>query len=228
VTDALAVTGRPGAADRPDRRRAAPARQGRPAGQDADHATGRGPVHRPGHAGRDRGYHPLRKRPQAGQLGRADPGGPRLGPGRPARAHPGQGSAWLRRVLNQAAQSAKRSPEFAATYEAIAQRRGTKIATIAIARKLLTSAWHLLATQAPAPACQRGTHCQDGPADREGHQAPGTEARPHHRRPATGTADNMGLSVRIREGEDQGKPPGRKHDQSRARRWRARPRQPAD
>ena len=55
-----------------------------------------------------------------------------------------QGSAWLRWVLNQAAHTAKRSPEFAATYAAIAKRRGKKIATIAIARKLLTRAWHLL------------------------------------------------------------------------------------
>jgi len=55
-----------------------------------------------------------------------------------------QGSAWLRWVLNQAAQTAKRSPEFAATYASIAKRRGKKIATIAIARKLLTRAWHLL------------------------------------------------------------------------------------
>jgi transposase len=55
-----------------------------------------------------------------------------------------QGSAWLRWVLNQAAQTAKRSPEFAATYAAIAKRRGKKIATIAVARKLLTRAWHLL------------------------------------------------------------------------------------
>jgi hypothetical protein len=47
-------------------------------------------------------------------------------------------------VLNQAAQTAKRSPDFAATYSAIAKRRVTKIATIAIARKLLTHAWHLL------------------------------------------------------------------------------------
>jgi transposase len=47
-------------------------------------------------------------------------------------------------VLNQAAQTAKRSPDFAVTYAAIAQRRGKKIATIAIARKLLTRAWHLL------------------------------------------------------------------------------------
>jgi transposase len=47
--------------------------------------------------------------------------------------------------MNQAAQTAKRSPEFAASYAAIAKRRGKKIATIAIARKLLTRACHLLA-----------------------------------------------------------------------------------
>src|ERR1700747_3641904 len=45
-----------------------------------------------------------------------------------------QGSAWLRWVLNKAAQTAKRSPEFAASYAAIAERRGKKIATIAISR----------------------------------------------------------------------------------------------
>ena len=56
-----------------------------------------------------------------------------------------QGSAWLRWVLNQAAQTAKRSPEFAATYQTIAKKRGKKIATIAVARKLLTRAGHLLA-----------------------------------------------------------------------------------
>jgi len=55
-----------------------------------------------------------------------------------------QGSAWLRWAMNQAAQTAKRSPDFAATYSGIAKRRGKKIATIAIARKLLTRAWHLL------------------------------------------------------------------------------------
>ena len=48
-------------------------------------------------------------------------------------------------MLNQAAQTAKRSPAFAATYAAIAKRRRKKIATIAIARKLLTRAYHLLA-----------------------------------------------------------------------------------
>jgi hypothetical protein len=63
-----------------------------------------------------------------------------------------QGPAWLRRVLNQAAQTAKRSPEFAATYQTIAKKRGKKIATIAIARKLLTRAWHLLSEMQAAEA----------------------------------------------------------------------------
>ena len=55
-----------------------------------------------------------------------------------------QGSVWLRWAMNQAAQTAKRSPDFAAAYSSIAKRRGKKIATIAISRKLLTRAWHLL------------------------------------------------------------------------------------
>jgi transposase len=55
-----------------------------------------------------------------------------------------QGSAWLRWALGQAAQTAKRHPDFAATYQAIAARRGKQTATTAIARKLLTRAWHLL------------------------------------------------------------------------------------
>jgi transposase len=56
-----------------------------------------------------------------------------------------QGSTWLRWILCEAAQTAKRSPEFAATYQQIASRRGKKIATTAIARKLLARAYHLLA-----------------------------------------------------------------------------------
>jgi len=55
-----------------------------------------------------------------------------------------QGSTWLRWVLCEAAQTAKRSPQFAAGYQAIARRRGKKIATTAVARKLLPRAWHLL------------------------------------------------------------------------------------
>ena len=63
-----------------------------------------------------------------------------------------QGSAHLRWAMNQAAQTAKRSPAFAAGYAAIAKRRGKKIATIAISRKLLTRAWHLLAQMQAADA----------------------------------------------------------------------------
>ena len=63
-----------------------------------------------------------------------------------------QGSVWLRWAMNQAAQTAKRSPEYAATYSNIAKRRGKKIATIAIARKLLTRAWHLLSEMQAAEA----------------------------------------------------------------------------
>jgi transposase len=75
-----------------------------------------------------------------------------------------QGSVWLRWVLCEAAQTAKRSPQFAAGYQAIAQRRGKKIATTAVARKLLTRTWHLLTdaelavlrpANAPAPDKQR-------------------------------------------------------------------------
>jgi transposase len=75
-----------------------------------------------------------------------------------------QGSTWLRWVLCEAAQTAKRSPEFAAGYQDIARRRGKKIATTAVARKLLTRAWHLLTdaglavpqpAAAPAPEPRR-------------------------------------------------------------------------
>jgi transposase len=75
-----------------------------------------------------------------------------------------QGSVWLRWVLCEAAQTARRSPQFAAGYQAIAQRRGKKIATTAVARKLLTRTWHLLTdaelavlqpATAPAPDKQR-------------------------------------------------------------------------
>ena len=64
-----------------------------------------------------------------------------------------EGSVWLRWVLCEAAQTAKRSPQFTATFQRIAKRRGKKIATTAVARKLLTRAWHLLteADQAAAP-----------------------------------------------------------------------------
>jgi transposase len=69
---------------------------------------------------------------------------------------PGEGSVWLRWVRCEAAQTAQRHPQFAATFQRIAKRRGKKIATTAVARKLLTRAWHLLAdagtAAAPPPA----------------------------------------------------------------------------
>jgi transposase len=63
-----------------------------------------------------------------------------------------QGSAWVRWVLCEAAQTAKRHPDFAASYQAIAARRGKKIATTAIARKLATRAYHLLTDAASGGA----------------------------------------------------------------------------
>jgi len=92
-----------------------------------------------------------------------------------------QGSAWLRWVLNQAAQTAKRSPQFAPTYAAIANRRGKKIATIAIAHKLLTRACHLLATAAPAPAVTAAhatTAGKPGGSPSSGHARPRGMSRP--------------------------------------------------
>jgi transposase len=76
----------------------------------------------------------------------------RFGRARKLASWAGLTPAWLRWVMNQAAQTARRSPEFAATYSAIARRRGKKIATIAISRKLLTRAWHLLAELQAADA----------------------------------------------------------------------------
>jgi len=65
-----------------------------------------------------------------------------------------EGSVWLRWVLCEAAQTAKRHPQFAASFQRIAQRRGKKIATTAIARKLITRAWHLLTDAGHAAAPQ--------------------------------------------------------------------------
>ncbi len=101
----------------------------------------------------------------------------------------GQGSVWVRWILCEAAQTAKRSPQFAATYQAIARRRGKKIATTAIARKLLTRAYHLLAgagdTTAPDAIPRNNAHpARAGRAHRPGgRQAPGKLAKPHE--PAT-------------------------------------------
>jgi len=78
ITDSLAFLDALAPVIERPRRRAAPARQGRPASQDPKDAAGRRRVHRAGHARRDRRHHPVRQRPQAGQLGRAHPDGPRF------------------------------------------------------------------------------------------------------------------------------------------------------
>ena len=59
-----------------------------------------------------------------------------------------QGPTWARWVLCEAAQTATRHPDFAPGYEALAHRRGKRIATTAVARKLLTRAYHLLTAAA--------------------------------------------------------------------------------
>ena len=50
----------------------------------------------------------------------------------------------MRWILQEAAQTAKRHPMFAATYGQLAHRRGTQIATVAIARRLLARCFHIL------------------------------------------------------------------------------------
>jgi len=63
-----------------------------------------------------------------------------------------QGPTWVRWVACEAAQTAKRHPDFAPGYEATARRRGKKIATTAVARKLITRAYHLLTDAASGGA----------------------------------------------------------------------------
>jgi transposase len=55
-----------------------------------------------------------------------------------------QGSPWVRWILQEAAQTARRHPLFADTYGQLARRRGTNIATVAIARRLLARCFHIL------------------------------------------------------------------------------------
>jgi transposase len=103
-----------------------------------------------------------------------------------------QGSTWLRWILAEAAQTAKRSPQFAATYQTIARRRGKKIATTAIARKLLTRAYHLLTdaeNTATTPTTARPA-AQPVPRrlpDREDHHTPGELAKSHQPAPPRST-----------------------------------------
>jgi transposase len=62
-----------------------------------------------------------------------------------------QGSPWVRGSLQEAAQTAKRHPMFAGAYAQLAHRRGSHIATVAIARRLLARCFHILTQLESAP-----------------------------------------------------------------------------
>jgi transposase len=62
-----------------------------------------------------------------------------------------QGSPWVRGILQEAAQTAKRHPMFAGAYAQLAHRRGNHIATVAIARRLLARSFHILTQLESAP-----------------------------------------------------------------------------
>jgi transposase len=55
-----------------------------------------------------------------------------------------QGSPWVRGILQEAAQTANRSPMFAPAYGQLARRRNNNIATVAIARRRLARSFHIL------------------------------------------------------------------------------------
>jgi len=66
-----------------------------------------------------------------------------------------QGSPWVRRILQEAAQTAKRHPMFASAYTQLARRRGKQIATVAIARRLLARSFHILSQLEAASAPEK-------------------------------------------------------------------------
>jgi len=82
---------------------------------------------------------------------------------------------WVRGILQEAAQTAKRHPMFASAYGQLAHRRGNNIATVATARRLLARCFHILTqleaqqntpekartgrARVSACACQHGRLC---------------------------------------------------------------------
>jgi transposase len=68
-----------------------------------------------------------------------------------------QGSPWVRGILQEAAQTAKRHPMFATTYAQLAHRRGNNIATVAIARRLLARSFHILKQLEAAPPPEKAS-----------------------------------------------------------------------
>ena len=65
----------------------------------------------------------------------------------------------MRWILQEAAQSAKKSPLFATAYGQLAHRRGKNIATVAIARRLLARCFHILNQLEAAPTGEGQTGC---------------------------------------------------------------------
>ncbi len=58
---------------------------------------------------------------------------------------PAQGSAWLRWILIEAAQHAVRRPSrYQELYRRLVQRKGPKVARVAVARELLTTAYWIM------------------------------------------------------------------------------------
>jgi transposase len=81
---------------------------------------------------------------RAGLCPSARQSGPRTRPGKK-----GQGNAWLRGALGQAATGAARTATFLGErYARIARRRGPARAQVAVARSILVIIWHLLADRA--------------------------------------------------------------------------------
>jgi transposase len=68
-----------------------------------------------------------------------------------------QGSPWVRGILQEAAQTAKRHPMFATAYGQLAHRRGNNIATVAIARRLLARCFHILTQLEAAPPPEKAS-----------------------------------------------------------------------
>jgi transposase len=68
-----------------------------------------------------------------------------------------QGSPWVRGILQEAAQTAKRHPMFAPAYAQLAHRRGSHIATTAIARRLLARSFHILTQLETPPAPEKAS-----------------------------------------------------------------------
>jgi transposase len=68
-----------------------------------------------------------------------------------------QGSPWVRGILQEAAQTAKRYPMFAGAYAQLARRRGKNIATVAIARRLLARCFHILTQLEAQKASEKAT-----------------------------------------------------------------------